>query len=85
MTADDRKADFSDVTGGSSSRSVPDSPQPAAAQQTYTVVSGDSLSRIAKRLYGDAAKWKKIYEANTDQIKNPDLIHPGQVLKIPPA
>ena len=83
MTADDPKADFSDVTGGSSSQNVPDTSQ--SAQQTYTVVSGDSLSRISKRLYGDAAKWKKIYEANTDQIKNPDLIYPGQVLKIPPA
>ncbi len=84
MTADDPKADFSDVTGGSSSKSVPDASS-AARQQTYTVVSGDSLSKISKRLYGDAAKWKKIYESNTDQIKNPDLIYPGQVLKIPPA
>ena len=83
MTADNPKADFSDVKGGSSSQSVPDAS--SAAQQTYTVVSGDSLSKISKRLYGDAAKWKKIYEANTDQIKNPDLIYPGQVLKIPPA
>ena len=85
MTADDRKADFSDVTGGSSSQSVPDASSAEPQQQTYTVVSGDSLSKISKRLYGDAAKWKRIYEANTDQIKNPDLIYPGQVLKIPPA
>jgi nucleoid-associated protein YgaU len=85
MTADNPKADFADVTGGSSSQSVPDASSAAQQQQTYTVVSGDSLSKISKRLYGDAAKWKKIYEANTDQIKNPDLIYPGQVLKIPPA
>lgn len=85
MTADDRKADFSDVKGGSSSQSVPDASSAAQQQQTYTVVSGDSLSKISKRLYGDAAKWKRIYEANTDQIENPDLIYPGQVLKIPPA
>ncbi|HET7621912.1 MAG TPA: LysM peptidoglycan-binding domain-containing protein [Gemmatimonadaceae bacterium] len=85
MTADNPKADFSDVKGGSSSQSVPDASSAAQQQQTYTVVSGDSLSKISKRLYGDAAKWKKIYEANTDQIKNPDLIYPGQVLKIPPA
>lgn len=49
------------------------------------MVSGDSLSTISRRLYDDAAKWKKIFEANSDQIKNPDLIHPGQVLKIPSA
>jgi nucleoid-associated protein YgaU len=83
MTADDKSADFSDVTGGSSSQNVPDAP--AQQAQTYTVVSGDSLSKISKRIYGDASKWKKIFEANTDQIKNPDLIHPGQVLKIPSA
>jgi nucleoid-associated protein YgaU len=34
-------------------------------------------------MYGDANKWKKIFEANTDKLKNPDLIHPGQVLRIP--
>ena len=53
--------------------------------QSYVVVSGDSLSKIAKRFYGDAAKWPRIHEANRDQIKNPDLIHPGQRLKIPSA
>ncbi len=84
MTADNPKADFSDVKGGSSSQNVsPSSSQQQA--QTYTVVSGDSLSKISRRIYGDASKWKKIYEANTDQIKNPDLIYPGQVLKIPSA
>lgn len=71
--------DFSDVQGGSSSSAPP----PAA--QTYTVKAGDSLSKIAKQLYGDANAWRKIYQANTDKIKNPDLIHPGQVLTIPPA
>lgn len=51
---------------------------------TYTVKSGDSLSKIAKTYYGDAMQWKKIYEANKDQIgSNPDLIHPGQTFKIP--
>jgi nucleoid-associated protein YgaU len=49
------------------------------------VVSGDSLSKIAKNIYGDANKWRKIYEANTDIIKDPDKIRPGQVLKIPEA
>jgi nucleoid-associated protein YgaU len=49
----------------------------------YTVRSGDTLSKIAKDFYGDAAKWPKIFEANSDVIKNPDLIHPGQKIRIP--
>ena len=53
------------------------------AGKTYTVVKGDSLSKIAKRQYGDMNQWPRIYEANRDQIKNPDLIYPGQKLKIP--
>lgn len=73
------RADFSDVTGGSSSTA----PVVPPTERTYTVVAGDSLSKIAKRFYGKANVWKKIYEANRDIIKNPDLIHPGQVLKIP--
>jgi nucleoid-associated protein YgaU len=78
------KPDFSNVQSGSSSTA----PSPAPAQgagRTYTVVKGDTLSKIAKDMYGDANKWRKIYEANTDILKNPDLIHPGQVLKIPEA
>jgi nucleoid-associated protein YgaU len=46
-------------------------------------VKGDSLSAIAKREYGDANKWHAIYEANKDTIKDPDLIHPGQTLRLP--
>lgn len=48
---------------------------------TYTVKSGDSLSKIATQYPGIG--WKDIFEANKDQISNPDLIKPGQVLKIP--
>ena len=55
----------------------------AAAQRTYTIKSGDSLSKIAKQYYGDAQEWQKIYQANKDKIKNPDLIHPGQTIIIP--
>ena len=73
------KADFSDVEGGSSSTA------PAPSGRSYTVVKGDSLSKIAKHLYGDAQKWRTIYEANRDQIKNPDLIYPGQTFTIPDA
>jgi nucleoid-associated protein YgaU len=56
----------------------------ATAGSTYTVKSGDSLSKIAKQVYGDASKWKLIHEANKAKIPNPDLIHPGDQLTIPP-
>jgi nucleoid-associated protein YgaU len=75
--------DFSSVQSGGSS-TAPSAP-PKAAEQTYTVKKGDSLSKIAKRVYGDAQQWRKIHEANRDIIENPDLIHPGQVLKLPGA
>jgi nucleoid-associated protein YgaU len=68
---------FDDVEGGGSS-TAPETPQ-----RTYTVKSGDSLSKIAKEVYGEASQWKKIYEANRDRIKNPDLIQPGWTLDIP--
>ena len=51
--------------------------------QSYTVVKGDTLSAIAKRYYGKASLWRTLHEANRDQIPNPDLIRPGQVLRIP--
>ncbi|WP_190808339.1 LysM peptidoglycan-binding domain-containing protein [Flagellimonas sp. S3867] len=49
----------------------------------HTVQSGESLSKIAKHYYGDAMKYNKIFEANTNILKNPDMIHPDQVLVIP--
>jgi nucleoid-associated protein YgaU len=81
------KPDFSNVSAGGSS-TAPAAPQPTAtigSDRTYVVVKGDSLSKIAKREYGDAKKWRTIYEANKDLIKDPDLIYPGQTLKIPGA
>jgi len=51
------------------------------SEQTYEVKAGDSLSKIAKNYPG--VSWKDIFEANKDQIKDPNLIHPGQKLKIP--
>jgi nucleoid-associated protein YgaU len=51
--------------------------------RTYTVKSGDSLSKIAKELYGDASQWKKIHAANADLIRDPDKIQPGWQLQIP--
>lgn len=60
------------VTGGG---------EPAA--KTYTVKAGDTLSRIAKEHLGDANAYMKIFEANRDQLSDPNKIHPGQVLKLP--
>ena len=50
---------------------------------TYTVVKGDTLSSIAKKLYGNASKWRVIYNANLDLIKNPNIVRVGWVLVIP--
>jgi LysM repeat protein len=55
----------------------------AAPASTYTVKAGDTLSKIAKEHLGDANAYMQIFEANRDQLKDPDLIKPGQVLKIP--
>jgi nucleoid-associated protein YgaU len=80
---------FEGVRSGSESTLRKEAPAPAPppvsapAERVYVVVSGDSLSKISKQYYGDANQWRKIYEANRDQIKNPDLIHPGQKLIIP--
>ena len=100
MSDEKRKADFSNVKAsvGSSAPPAPktadfsnvqakvasSAPLAAEPSQSYTVVKGDTLSKIAKQFYGNANRWKAIYEANTDQIRNPDLIKPGQVLVIPP-
>ena len=49
----------------------------------HTVKSGDTLGKIAKHYYGNAMKYPTIFEANTNILKNPDVIHPGQELNIP--
>ena len=63
-----------EVTGG---------PAAAAPTKTYTVKAGDTLSAIAKEELGSASAYMKIFEANRDQLSDPDKIKPGQVLKIP--
>jgi nucleoid-associated protein YgaU len=65
------------VTGGGAA------PAAASSGKTYTVKAGDTLSKIAKDHLGNANAYMKIYEANRDQLSNPDLIKPGQVLKLP--
>jgi LysM repeat protein len=65
---------------------APASASPAAAPsgaQTYTVQSGDTLSAIAKKFLGSANAYMDIFNANRDQLSDPDKIKPGQVLKIP--
>ena len=71
---DDIVADIK-VTGGGGA--------PAQAARTYTVKAGDTLSGIAKSELGDAKAYTKIFEANRDQLSDPNLIKPGQVLKMP--
>ncbi len=70
------------MTSGDSS-SAPSPVRQAPGAVGYTVQKGDSLSKIAKAYYGDAGMWPRIYEANRDLIKDPDLIYPGQTLTIP--
>ena len=65
------------VTGGGGGVAV------ATAARTYTVQAGDTLSKIAKEHLGNANAYMKIFDANKDQLTDPDKIKPGQVLKIP--
>ena len=84
--------DFSNVKGGGSSTAKSDTPDfsnvqgggSSTATRISVVKSGDSLSKIARNEYGNANEWKRIFEANTDILKDPDKIFPGQKLKIPP-
>lgn len=73
----DGKPDFSNVRG--STDTVPAD----GAARTYTVQSGDTLSEIAQRHYGRASAWHQVFDANRDQLDDPDLIRPGQVLRLP--
>lgn len=57
----------------------------AAPAQLYTVVKGDTLSKISKQFYGSAQRYNRIFEANRPLLTHPDKIYPGQVLRIPPA
>ena len=57
-------------------------PQPAPVEY-YVIQKGDSLSAIAKRYYGNAKDYPRIFDANREVIKNPDLIYPGQKIRIP--
>jgi nucleoid-associated protein YgaU len=74
-------AGFSDLTAEISVDSSLQAPPPEA--QKYTVKPGDSLSKIAKHFYGDANQYMRIFDANQDQLSDPDKIQAGQELNIP--
>jgi nucleoid-associated protein YgaU len=68
------------VTGGPAAAASAPAP---AAEKTYTVQAGDTLSGIAKAHLGNANAYMKIFELNKDQLSDPDKIKPGQVLRLP--
>jgi hypothetical protein len=71
-------------TGGPATGSAAAASQGATQTgTTYTVKAGDTLSKIAKETLGNAGQYMEIFNANRDQLENPDKIKPGQVLKIP--
>lgn len=76
-----------DITVDASAQPQQGQAQSAASagngHRVYTVQPGDSLSIIAKRVYGDAAQYMKIFEANRDKLQDPNKIYPGQQLTIP--
>ena len=76
---DDVVADIKVTGGGGGGAAAP----AASKGRTYTVKSGDTLSKIAKEHLGDANAYMKIFNANKDQLTDPDKIKPGQVLNIP--
>jgi nucleoid-associated protein YgaU len=80
-SAEARGPDFRNVQGGSDT--VPG--HGGVGAQSYTVQKGDTLSHISKHFYGKASRWQAIFDANRDQLDDPDRIQPGQVLKIPAA
>jgi LysM repeat protein len=80
----DLTADITVAAGGAAAQSAQGVGSAAAGVlQTYTVQPGDTLSKISKELYGNANQYMKIFEANRDQLSDPDKIKSGQVLKIP--
>ena len=77
---------FPDLAADITSQGQPDaqgSSRNRSAGQTYTVQSGDTLSKISKQFYGDAGQYQRIFEANRDKLSDPDKVQVGQVLTIP--
>ena len=83
-TIPDWKKDVvADIKVRAAARTTPQQTSTPGAATTYTVKEGDTLSAIAKRLLGNANDYMEIFNANKDQLTDPDKIKPGQVLKIP--
>jgi nucleoid-associated protein YgaU len=84
--ADDITADFP-VDPSIASTAAPAQAGSARSQgpQMYTVKPGDTLSKISKQFYGNASEYMRIFNANKDQLTDPNKINVGQELKIPPA
>ena len=80
-------ADIKSTGAGAATQKESTTPQRDTTQKqtqtTYTVKPGDTLSKIAKEFLGDADAYMEIFNANRDQLTDPNLIKPGQVLKIP--
>ena len=84
-TTGTNKPDFSNVQSEvTSTEEITEGGGGGTGEQTYTVQTGDNLSKIAASFYGKQ-DWKRIYDANRDQLDDPDKISPGQMLKIPAA
>ncbi|MBB1087265.1 LysM peptidoglycan-binding domain-containing protein [Lysobacter sp. SG-8] len=77
------KPDFSNVQ--SSVQSTEELVEQVPVEQVHTVEKGETLSAISQHYYGKASRWNDIFQANRDQLDDPDRIFPGQVLKIPSA
>ena len=85
QTTEQARPDFSNVQSKvASSEEITEGGGGGAGERTYTVQPGDNLSKIAATFYG-RQDWKRIYDANRDQLDDPDRIQPGQVLRIPAA
>lgn len=87
VNADGLTVKAAPVSEGVPSASAPATEAPADEEtgEYYTIKSGDTLSAIAKKYYGNAMAYKKIFEANREIIKDPDKIYPGQKIFIPKA
>jgi nucleoid-associated protein YgaU len=77
-----RSPEFANVQGHADT--VPATGGGSGGGASYTVQQGDTLSHIAQHHYGKASHWHAIFDANRDQLNDPDKIRPGQVLKLPP-
>jgi len=77
------RPDFSNVVSGADSVPAGQGGAGSLGARTYTIEKGDTLSAIAKRVYGKASYWQQIFQANRDTLDNPDRIFPGQVITLP--